>query len=63
MGFERWEMGFANKTGWEMGLVPPLHDRLDDAVVTSARLVDTSERMGTGLKSHFLFQYLTVVSH
>lgn len=45
MGFERREMGFANKTSWEMALVPPLHDRRDDAVVESARLVDTSERI------------------
>ena len=44
MGFKRCKMGFTNKTGWEMGLVPPLHDRLDDAVVKSARLVDTSDR-------------------
>ena len=45
-------MGFANKTGWEMGLVLPLHNPLDDEVVESARLVDISECIAAELKSH-----------
>ena len=34
MGFWRWEMGFANETGWEMGLIPPPPPILEDPLIS-----------------------------